>query len=95
MAKTSQLESVQIGLQHLDHVANALFKRLQPEEIEQLIKLFIKKETARKIEECVKRGKVIEMPVEQFSMEIEKRMLNKLVYLEAKQKIMGRERTEK
>lgn len=93
MAKATQLETVQIGLQHLDDVANVLFKRLQPEEIEQLIKLFVKRETAKKIEESQKRGKVIEMPIEQFTMEIERRMLNKLVYLEAKQKILGRDRT--
>lgn len=93
MAKATQLETIQIGLQHLDDVANVLFKRLQPEEIEQLIKLFVKKETAKKIEESQKRGKVIEMPIEQFTMEIERRMLNKLVYLEAKQKILGRDRT--
>lgn len=86
------MEQVEIGLQHLDEVADSLYKRLQEDEKEQLIKLFIKKETAKKIEEANKRGKPVVKSIPEFTLEIEKRMLNKLVYLEAKAKIMGRQR---
>lgn|GEM_PF-6519692 len=76
----------------MDQVADALYKRLQDDEKETLLKLFIKKETSKKLEEAAKRDKPIETSVEQFTMEIEKRMLNKLVYLEARTKILNRQR---
>lgn len=93
MAKvTQQLESVVIGLEHLDQVADFLWKRLQEDEREQLVKLFIKRETTKKIEESAKRGKPIETSVEQFTMDIEKRLLNKLIYQEVRTKINSRPR---
>lgn len=93
MAKTDkQLESVMISYNHIDQVADALWKRLQDDEKEQLIKLFIKKEASKKIEEAIRRSKPINTSVEEFTLDIEKRMLNKLIFLEAKQKIMARER---
>jgi len=92
MVKTNVMEVVTIGLQHVDQVADDLFKRLQPDEVETLMKLFIKKETTKKIEETVKRGKEINTSIPEFCMEIEKRLLNKIIYQEVKTKINSRTR---
>ena len=59
--QTTQLVPVVIGSEHLDQVADILYKRLQSDEKETLLKLFIKKETAKKIEESSKKGKKIEI----------------------------------
>jgi coenzyme F420-reducing hydrogenase delta subunit len=87
-----QLESVEISLTHVDEVADSLYKRLQEEEREQLIKLFIKKEAVKKIEESAKKAKTINKSVEEFTKEIEKRILNKIILLEVKQKVMSKQR---